>query len=142
MVDKAEALARDNPFLEFRLDYLPRPALALVKVKRRGIEYGIGAIPLGGFVRIPGMHRPAGADLTAFMAPALREEPGLAPAVQFIDRARVDKVNQRTCVPTGCYDGVLVVDEWDPTAQPQDGHQFKYHAPGVGVVKIEAKVLS
>ena len=34
MVDKAEALARDNPFLEFRLDYLPRPALALVKVKR------------------------------------------------------------------------------------------------------------
>src|SRR5438105_12732331 len=34
MVDKAEALARDNPLLEFRLDYLPRPALALVKVKR------------------------------------------------------------------------------------------------------------
>ncbi len=34
MVDKAEALARDNPFLEFRLDYLPRPALALAKVKR------------------------------------------------------------------------------------------------------------
>src|SRR5437762_1074733 len=54
----------------------------LVKVKQRGIEYGMGAIPLGGFVRIPGMHRPASADLTAFMAPALREEPGLAPAVQ------------------------------------------------------------
>jgi len=34
MVDKAEALARDNPFLEFRLDYLPRPALALAKIKR------------------------------------------------------------------------------------------------------------
>ena len=34
MVDKAESLARDNPFLEFRLDYLPRPALALAKVKR------------------------------------------------------------------------------------------------------------
>jgi hypothetical protein len=64
---------------------------------------------------------------------------GLAPAVEFIDRARIDKVNQRTCVPTGCYDGVLVVDEWDPTAQPQDGHQFKYHAPGVGVVKIEGR---
>src|SRR5207248_10153564 len=60
---------------------------ALVKVKRRGIEYGIGAIPLGGFVRIPGMHRPAGADLTAFMAPALREEPGLAPAVQRVRHA-------------------------------------------------------
>src|SRR3989454_7394740 len=34
MVDKAESLARDNPFLEFRLDYLPRPALALAKIKR------------------------------------------------------------------------------------------------------------
>jgi len=34
MVRKAEALARDNPFLEFRLDYLSRPALALPKIKR------------------------------------------------------------------------------------------------------------
>lgn len=64
---------------------------------------------------------------------------GRAPEVEFIDRARIDRVNQRTCVPTGCYDGVLVVDEWDPTAQPEDGHQFKYHAPGVGVVKVEGK---
>jgi hypothetical protein len=64
---------------------------------------------------------------------------GLAPTVGFIDRARIDRANQRTCVPTGCFNGVLVVDEWDPTAQPEDGHQFKYHAPGVGVVKIEGK---
>ena len=34
LVDKAEALIRDNTFLEFRLDYLPRPALALPKIKR------------------------------------------------------------------------------------------------------------
>src|SRR5947209_20499314 len=34
MVEKAEALARDNPFLEFRLDYLSKPALALPKIKR------------------------------------------------------------------------------------------------------------
>ena len=64
---------------------------------------------------------------------------GLAPAVEFIDRARIDRANQRVCVPAGCFNGVLVVDEWDPNAQPQDGHQFKYHAPGVGVVKIEGK---
>ena len=64
---------------------------------------------------------------------------GVAPAVEFIDKARVDSVNQRVCVPVACYDGVLVVDEWDPSAQPQDGHQFKYHAPGVGVVKIEGR---
>jgi 3-dehydroquinate dehydratase/shikimate dehydrogenase len=34
MVEKAEALARDNGFLEFRLDYLSRPALALPKIKQ------------------------------------------------------------------------------------------------------------
>ena len=33
MVAKAESLVRDNTFLEFRLDYLPRPALALPKLK-------------------------------------------------------------------------------------------------------------
>jgi 3-dehydroquinate dehydratase/shikimate dehydrogenase len=34
MVEKAESLVRDNSFLEFRLDYLPKPALALPKIKR------------------------------------------------------------------------------------------------------------
>jgi len=34
LVDKAETLIRDNTFLEFRLDYLPRPALALPKIKQ------------------------------------------------------------------------------------------------------------
>jgi 3-dehydroquinate dehydratase / shikimate dehydrogenase len=34
MSEKAEALVRDNPFLEFRLDYLPKPGLAIPKLKR------------------------------------------------------------------------------------------------------------
>ncbi len=34
LMEKAEPLARDNTFLEFRLDYLPRPALALPKIKQ------------------------------------------------------------------------------------------------------------
>jgi 3-dehydroquinate dehydratase/shikimate dehydrogenase len=34
MVEKAEFLVRDNSFLEFRLDYLSTPSLALPKVKR------------------------------------------------------------------------------------------------------------
>src|SRR5579862_7089331 len=33
LIEKAEGLARDNPFLEFRLDYLPKPGLALPKIK-------------------------------------------------------------------------------------------------------------
>src|SRR5207253_3213032 len=43
---------------------------ALVKVTRKGIEYGIGAIPLGGYVKIPGMHRPAPSDLDVQLGPA------------------------------------------------------------------------
>jgi 3-dehydroquinate dehydratase/shikimate dehydrogenase len=34
LVEKAESLVRDNTFLEFRLDYLSRPVLALPKIKR------------------------------------------------------------------------------------------------------------
>jgi len=64
---------------------------------------------------------------------------GRAPDVGFLDKAKVAEANQKTCGPTGCYKGVLVVDEWAPLAQPEDGHQFKYHAPGVGVVKVVGK---
>jgi 3-dehydroquinate dehydratase/shikimate dehydrogenase len=34
LIEKAESLVRDNSFLEFRLDYLSKPALALPKLKR------------------------------------------------------------------------------------------------------------
>lgn len=34
MVDKAESLVRDNSFMEFRLDYLSKPTLALPRIKR------------------------------------------------------------------------------------------------------------
>jgi regulator of sigma E protease len=50
---------------------------AFVKVERNGIEYGIGAIPLGGYVKIPGMHRPAPADVDAYFGRAIEEAPQL-----------------------------------------------------------------
>jgi 3-dehydroquinate dehydratase / shikimate dehydrogenase len=34
MVEKAETFVRDNPFIEFRLDYLANPGLALPKLKK------------------------------------------------------------------------------------------------------------
>src|SRR6202050_2196830 len=34
IAEKAEFLVRDNPFLEFRLDYLSKPGLALPRIKR------------------------------------------------------------------------------------------------------------
>jgi regulator of sigma E protease len=60
---------------------------ALAKIRRNGIEYGIGMIPLGGLVRIPGMHRPAAADVQAFMGPAIDEQGALAPAALAVRRA-------------------------------------------------------
>jgi regulator of sigma E protease len=59
---------------------------ALVKVRRKGIEYGIGAIPLGGYVKIPGMHRPASSDLDVQLGPALKEDPSLFPKMTRVKR--------------------------------------------------------
>ena len=64
---------------------------------------------------------------------------GEAPAVEFLDVAKVFAVDQQITVPVGTFSGVLVVDEHDPNQQPQDGHQFKYHAPGVGIVQVTAR---
>src|SRR5437667_11609207 len=49
----------------------------LVRTRRRGIEYGIGSIPLGGYVKIPGMHRPAASDVDLYFARAIGERPEL-----------------------------------------------------------------
>jgi regulator of sigma E protease len=59
----------------------------LASVRRNGIEYGLRLIPAGGYVRLPGMHRPAVRDIDAFIGPALREDPSLAASVQRIRRA-------------------------------------------------------
>ena len=74
---------------------------ALVKVKRKGIEYGIGAIPLGGYVKIPGMHRPAPSDLDVLLGPAVNEEPKLFPKVARVKRALEagDLVGARDALP-------------------------------------------
>jgi regulator of sigma E protease len=60
---------------------------ALLKMTRKGIEYGIGAIPLGGYVKIPGMHRPAPSDLDVQLGPALSEAPALFPKVARVKRS-------------------------------------------------------
>jgi regulator of sigma E protease len=60
---------------------------ALVKTTRKGIEYGIGAIPLGGYVKIPGMHRPAESDADMYFGRMLRERPELVGPTQRLKRA-------------------------------------------------------
>lgn len=60
---------------------------ALWKRTHKGIEYGIGTIPLGGFVKIPGMHRPASADVSAAFGRAVEEAPELSSATERLRRA-------------------------------------------------------
>lgn len=41
-----------------------------------------------------------------------------APKVNFLDCGQVFQEQQRVCVPTGCYDDVLVIDERNPWNPP------------------------
>jgi hypothetical protein len=59
---------------------------------------------------------------------------GLGPAVDWRDRAKTHQVGQQTCVPAGCYQNVLVMEEWDE-ADPA-ARQLKYYASGVGNVRV------
>ncbi len=47
---------------------------AIVKTRRGGVEYGIGALPLGGYVKIPGMSRPSPGELALTLRPEDRKE--------------------------------------------------------------------
>jgi hypothetical protein len=62
---------------------------------------------------------------------------GISPDVDFLDCAKDIKTGERTCVPTGCYDGVMVVDERSPL-EADSGVQRKFYAAGVGGVRVEA----
>jgi regulator of sigma E protease len=59
---------------------------ALFKTTRKGVEYGLGAIPLGGYVKIPGMHRPAPSDLDVHFGSALFEAPQLLQPIERVKR--------------------------------------------------------
>ncbi|HET9322523.1 MAG TPA: M50 family metallopeptidase [Gaiellaceae bacterium] len=59
---------------------------AIAKVRKSGIEYGIGAIPLGGYVKIPGMHRPAPSEVDAYFGRAIQEAPQLVGPAERLKR--------------------------------------------------------
>ncbi len=60
---------------------------AVLKTTRNGIEYGLGAIPLGGFVKIPGMHRPAPTDVDVALDRTIEEAPEVAPGAMRLREA-------------------------------------------------------
>jgi regulator of sigma E protease len=59
----------------------------LAKTTRKDVEYAVRAVPLGGYVKIPGMHRPAPADVDAYFGAALRETPELVGPTRRLKRA-------------------------------------------------------
>jgi regulator of sigma E protease len=70
----------------------------IVKRVRNGVEYGIASIPLGGYVKIPGMHRPSPGDVRHSVPPA--EQKRLAPEFDELDAAleRGDEASARAVV--------------------------------------------
>jgi hypothetical protein len=62
---------------------------------------------------------------------------GSSPDIDFLDCAKVIKRDLRICVLGKCYEHVLMTDEVSPL-EPGSGHQRKFHAPGVGIIKVTA----
>jgi hypothetical protein len=60
---------------------------------------------------------------------------GWSPDIEFLDCARVHKMQQKTCVPLGCYENVMITEERSPL-DLESGQQRKYYAPGVGNVRV------
>jgi hypothetical protein len=56
------------------------------------------------------------------------------PPVDFTDRARVYKTDQKSCTPVECYQNVLVTEEFNP--EEPGSFQLKYYASGVGNVRV------
>jgi regulator of sigma E protease len=59
----------------------------IAKMTRNGVEYAFRLIPLGGYVKIPGMHRPAPSDADIYFGHALRKAPELVGPVERLKRA-------------------------------------------------------
>ncbi|HEY1323107.1 MAG TPA: hypothetical protein VGF32_22815 [Streptosporangiaceae bacterium] len=77
-----------------------------------------------------------GVHMPAHPTDGLQYVEGRVPAIEFYDISKVVSTSRATCVPAGCYQHVLKVDERSPG---QSGHQFKYYAPGVGLVRVGAR---
>jgi hypothetical protein len=76
----------------------------------------------------------AGLAMLAHPVPGPTYSQGWGPKVDYTDRARVWKLGQETCVAAGCYQDVLVTDEF--ALDEPEARQLKYYAPGVGNVRV------
>jgi hypothetical protein len=93
---------------------------------------------VGGRVWLVGYTEGAHAGIRMLAEPKVGDtySQGYAPApFYWTDRSLVYRMDQQTTVPTGSYENVIVIAEWDEETV-EGVFQDKYHAPGVGVVRI------
>jgi hypothetical protein len=130
---------------DWRAGELQETELALFAQDNGGNVWHLGQYPEeyegGKFVAAPawfhGLKRAkAGIAMKAeprLGAPAYSQ--GFAPPpVNWVDRAEVHKLGQRTCVPVSCYEDVFVAREFEPDRP--DSYQLKYYARGLGNVRV------
>jgi hypothetical protein len=60
---------------------------------------------------------------------------GWGPAVEWTDRGQIHEMGLEVCVPTDCYQEVLVVREY-AEEEEESAAQLKYYAQGVGNIKV------
>jgi hypothetical protein len=127
---------------------LQEAELAFEAQDKRGVVWNVGEYPEeyedGEFAGAPstwisGIHGArAGVSMLAQPYPGRRAYlQGSAPDVEFRDCGKVVRLGQHVCVRVGCYRNALVIDEWAPL-EPEGGHQLKYYAHGVGVIRVGA----
>lgn len=59
---------------------------------------------------------------------------GWGPVVGWTDRGLVVEEGIEDCVPIGCYEDVIVIEEW--ALDDPDAKQLKYYARGVGTIRV------
>ena len=135
---------------DFNAGVLAEEELALHAQDTAGNVWNLGEYPEehedGRFVGAPSTWVSGKAGASGGMMVPAKPVVGSAPYVEgislqidFFDLGQVFARHRQTCVPAGCFDDLLVIDEWAPLDQPDDGHQLKFFAPGVGNVRIEAR---
>lgn len=136
-------VAWDRDFLEGQLQ---EQELALFAQDDRGNLWNFGEYPEeyenGKFTGAPdtwirgarGAY--GGIHMLAKPTAGLQYTEGRIRSIGFYDLSRVVSTSQATCARSGCFQHVLVVDEWSPG---NPGHQIKYYAPGVGLVRVGAR---
>jgi hypothetical protein len=83
-------------------------------------------------------HAYGGIHMLAHPTRGARYREGLVPPIEFNDVSKVSRLGQMMCMRLGCFRHALVVDEWSPN-DPAGGHQIKYYAPDVGLVRVGAR---